>query len=196
MARDAAAPWAEQALMTAEDLKVLPDSAWQYELVRGRLVRMPPSGLEHGALALRLGAALLHFVSERELGLVTGAETGFLLNPPGEPDTVLAPDVAFISASRLPAPNAREWKTFPRLCPDLVVEIASPSQHRPEMAVKAKLWIASGASLVWVIWPDIRQVDVWNSTPAAQMRTLEGSQALDGEPVLPGFTLPIASLWK
>lgn len=182
--------------MTAGDLMALSDGAWQYELVQGRLVRMPPGGLEHGALALRLGAALLHFVDEGELGLVTGAETGFLVSPLGEPDTVLAPDIAFISASRVPASDAREWKGFPRLCPDFVVEIASPGQHRPEMAVKAKLWLASGASLVWVIWPGMRQVDVWSPTPAAQMRTLEDSQVLDGESVLPGFSLPIASLWK
>jgi hypothetical protein len=64
------------------------------------------------------------------------------------------------------------------------------------MTVEAKLWLASGASLVWVIWPGVRQVDVWNPTPPAEMRTLEGSQVLDGESVLPGFSLPIASLWK
>lgn len=196
MARDAAAPWAEQVLMTAEDLMALPDGARHYELVQGRLVRMPPTGLEHGALALRLGAALLQFADEGELGLVTGAETGFLVSPPGEADTVLAPDIAFISASRLPPANTQDWKGFPRLCPDLVVEIASPTQYRPEMAVKAQLWLRAGASLVWVIWPSVRQVDIWHSDPAAQMTTLEGSQLLDGERVLPGFTFPITRLWR
>jgi Uma2 family endonuclease len=151
MARDAAAPWAEEVLVTAEDLMALSDEGWHYELVQGRLVCMPPTGLEHGAIGVRLSAALLQFVDEGGLGLVTGAETGFLLSQLGEPDTVLAPDIAFIAANRLPASESREWKVFPRLSPDLVVEIASSSQHRPEMAVKAKLWLGASVPLVWVI---------------------------------------------
>ena len=182
--------------MTADDLMALPDEAWQYELVKGRLVRMSPTGLEHGALTMRLGSALLQFVDERGLGVVTGAETGFLLSQPGEPDTVLAPDIAFIAAHRLPAPDAREWKVFPRLSPDLVVEIASPSQHRTEMAIKAKLWLGAGVPLLWVVWPSTRQVDVWHSDPTIEMRTLEGSDLLDGETVLPGFEYPISRLWR
>jgi Uma2 family endonuclease len=190
------APWAEQVLVTADDLLLLSDKAWHYELVQGRLVRMSPAGLDHGALEMWLGSVLLHFVDENELGLVSGGEPGFLLSQPGEPDTVLAPDVAFISADRLPAPDAREWKGFPRLAPDLVVEIASPSQYRPEMAVKAKLWLDAGVRLVWIVWPASRQVDVWRSAPAVEVRTLDGSDVLDGEDVLPGFTFPIAQLWR
>lgn len=194
MVRDEA-PWAEEVLMTAEDLMALPDDAWRYELVHGRLVRMPPTGFEHGDLGLRLGAALLKFVEERELGRVVGAETGFLVSRPGEPDTVLAPDIAYVAASRVPARDSTDWRGFPRLAPDLVVEIASPSQYGPEMAVKAKLWLEAGARLVWVIWPSARQVDVWQSDPAFGMRMIEGAEVLDGGPVLPGFSYPLARLW-
>lgn len=195
MPRDAAAPWAEEVLATAEDLVALPDEGWHYELVQGRLVRMPPTGLEHGAIVARLTAALLQFVDEHGLGLVAGAETGFLLSRPGEPDTVLAPDIAFIAADRLPAPGTQAWKTYPRLAPDLVAEIASPSQHRPELAIKAKLWLGAGVRLLWVIWPDMRQVDIWHSGPTTHMRTVEGSDVLEGQPVLPGFTFPLTRLW-
>lgn len=196
MLRDAAAPWAEPVLTSADDLWALSDEAWQYELVRGRLVRMPPTGLEHGALELRLGSVLLQFVDNGGLGLVTGAETGFLLSLPGEPDTVLAPDIAFIAAHRVPAPDTRGWQGFPRLAPDLVVEIASSSQYRPEMAAKVKLWLGAGVPLVWVIWPGTRQVDVWHAAPEIETATLEGSDELDGDTVLPGFRYSIARLWR
>lgn len=195
MARDAAAPWAEQVLMTADDLMALPEDAWHYELVQGRLVRTRLSSFERGVMGGRLATALAQFIEERGTGAVAAAQTGFLVSKVGEPDTVLAPDLAFVSPERVPAPGTREWRGFPRLAPDLVVEIASPSQHRPQMEVKARLWLDAGAELVWVIWPGLRQLDVWKSDPAPEMRTLEDSDALDGESVLPGFTFPIAGLW-
>lgn len=195
MARDAAAPWAEEVLVTAQDLMALSGETGRYELVQGRLVRMPPTGLEHGALALRLGSALLRFVDQDGFGLVTGAETGFLLSRPGAPDTVLAPDIAFIAANRVPAAGSADWTQFPRLTPDLVVEIASPSQHRPEVAIKAEVWLDAGVRLLWVVWPGTRQVDVWRPDRAVQCATLEGEDLLDGHSVLPGFTFPIAHLW-
>jgi Uma2 family endonuclease len=144
---------------------------------------------------VRLSAALFQFVNGHGLGVVAGPETGFLLSKAGEPDTVLTPDIAFIRTDRVPAPDTRDWKGFPRLAPDLVVEIASPSQHRPEMAVKAKLWLDAGAQLVWVIWPSARQVDVWSADHGRELKTLEGSDVLEGGTVLPGFTFPVAQLW-
>jgi Uma2 family endonuclease len=145
---------------------------------------------------MRFGAALLQFVEEHALGLVAGAETGFLVSSPEEPDTVLAPDLAFIAADRLPVPDAREWKVFPRLPPDLVVEVASPSQRRPALSAKANQWLDAGVSLVWVIWPTTRQVDVWHAGPEVEVKTLSGSEVLRGEPVLPGFAFPMSRLWR
>jgi len=82
----------------------------------------------------------------------------FLLSRPNEPDTVLAPDLAFIPAARTPEPGSPDWRGFPRLAPDLVVEIASPRQSRPDLTVKARLWLRVGVQLVWVVWPAAHQV--------------------------------------
>lgn len=196
MVVDAVAPWAELVLFTAEDLAALPDDAWHYELVQGRLVRMPPSGLDHGGISVTLAAAVKRFVDDRALGFVAGAETGFNVTRPGEPETVLAPDAAFITAAHVPPPGSRERRGFPHLAPDLVVEVASPSQHRPEMAAKAKLWLAVGVRLVWVVWPDRRQVEVWEQANPDEPRTLGSSDELNGGEVLPGFRYSLAQLWQ
>ncbi len=189
------APWAETVLLTAEDLMARADDSWRYELVEGRLVRMPPSGYEHSHVAGNLFIALRSFVGAHDLGTLTLPETGFLLSRINEPDTVLAPDLAFISAARTPVRGSQDWKGFPRLAPDLIVEIASPSQGRPEMAAKARRWLKAGVRLAWVVWPVTHQVDVWQPGAGAPVLTLEEADQLEGGEVLPGFTYPVARLF-
>lgn len=181
-------------LMTADDLLMLPDDGWRYELVEGRLVRMPPTNLEHSDICGNLYMALRRFVDQRRLGRVTMPETGFTISPPGQPDTVQAPDLAFIQSERLAHLGGRGARTFPRLAPDLVVEIASPSQHRPEMAEKSRLWLSAGVRLVWVVWPARQEVDVW-VPESADPRTLGADGVLRGEDVLPGLEIPVSALW-
>jgi Uma2 family endonuclease len=194
MALDALAPWAEPVLYTAEDLQSFADGEWRYELVQGRVVRMPPTNLEHSDICGILYLALRAHVDERRLGRVVMPETGFIVSDPGEPDTVLAPDLAFVREGRLPGQGSDTARVFPRLAPDLVVEVASPSQHRPEMAAKAQLWLSAGARVVWVVWPDVREIDVWLGGESAPS-TLAGDDLLDGRDVLPGFALSVARLW-
>jgi hypothetical protein len=113
MVLDALAPWAEPALLTANDLMARADDSWRYELVEGRLVRMPPSGYEHSHVAGTLFMVLRSFVDAHELGTVTLPETGFLVSRGDEPDTVLAPDLAFIAAARASVRGSQNWKGFP-----------------------------------------------------------------------------------
>jgi Uma2 family endonuclease len=194
MALDTLAPWAEPVLHTVEDLQRLVGDNWRYELVQGTLVRMPPTNLEHSDICGTLYIALRAHVDALDLGRVIMPETGFILSDSGEPDTVLAPDLAFVRAGRLPDPGSDTARRFPRLAPDLVVEVASPSQRRPEMAAKATLWLSAGASAVWVVWPDVREVDVWLGRREAPT-TLGSDGTLDGGDVLPGFALPVVRLW-
>ena len=189
MVSDTVAPWAEPVLYTAEDLARLPEDGWRYELVQGRLVRMAPTGFEHSEVAGPLHVALYSFVKEQGLGKVTMPDTGFVLSQPGEPDTVLAPDLAFIERAKVPASTSRG---FIHVVPDLVIEIASPSQHHPELATKARLWLAASTRLVWVIWPAERSVEVWEAG-ATEPRLV--TDELDGQDVLPGFHYPLRELF-
>jgi len=201
MLRDASAPWAEPVAATetgatAEDLIARAGDTWRYELVQGKLVRMPPTGYEHGNVALNLLRAVDGFVEANGLGRVSPPETGFLVSRPGEPDTVLAPDLAFVSAARTPVRGSLDWKGFPRLAPDLVVEIASPSQGQPELAAKARVWLKAGVRLVWIVWPVIHRVDVWQPGVDEPTDTLEDTDQLEGGDVLPGFTCAVARLFR
>lgn len=188
-----AAPWAEPALLTADQLLALPEDGYRYELVEGRLVRMSPTGFEHGAIVLAMLREIDRFVQEHALGTVSPAETGFLISSPSQPDVVLAPDLAFIEAVRAPTPTSPEWKKFPRLIPDLVVEVASPSQGRSEMAAKVRVWLEAGVRIAWLVLPDDRMVEVWRSGAPAQALPIGGE--LQGEDVLPGFTIPVGRLF-
>lgn len=188
---EALAPWAEPVLMTADELLRRPEDGWRYELVEGRLVRMSPTGWKHGQIVSALFFALAGFVEEQRLGQVIPAETGFWISPPGEPDTVLAPDLAFIRVGREPDVALAG---FPRLAPDLVVEVASPSQGRAELGAKALRWLSGGARVVWVVLPEPRVVEVWRGTGID--RSVSAVEDLSGDEVLPGFVLPVRRLFS
>lgn len=200
------APWAEivpdvERALTADDLLGWPENPafpWRYELVDGRLVRMVPPGFEHGEVTQDLASALHSFSKPRRLGVVTAAETGFRLPLPGSGDTVFAPDIAFTSAARLvgqPERGTAGRRRYLNVAPDLAVEIASPDQHRPEMAEKARKYLAGGVRLVWIVWLNTREVDVWQAGSAQPVATLTRTDTLDGLDVLPGFTYRIAELF-
>ena len=140
-----AAPWSGRA-MTAEELFDLPDDSWRYALVRGELQRMTPAGFRHGAVIMNVAAPLGHHVKTHQLGVVCGAETGFVLAR--RPDTVLAPDVAFVRRERIAASG--QPVTFWEGAPDLAVEVTSPGDTRPEMARRwPRGWRPGPASSGW-----------------------------------------------
>jgi Uma2 family endonuclease len=194
------APWAEIVRgvepMTVAEFAKMPDDEWQYELVDGVLVRMPLSGGEASSIAVRLLSRLAVYVEDHGLGVVTGADGGFVIDPIRRPDTELGPDVAFVQASRVPPRTSPEYARAWPLAPDLAVEVASPSQYRPEMTEKVLQYLAAGTRLVWLVWPRYRQVDVWRSGDTKPSATLQSGEILDGEDVVPGFSYPVAKLFS
>jgi Uma2 family endonuclease len=181
--------------MTVNELLALPQDEWMYELVEGSLVRMPASGGAASRIAVRLASALNQFVEPGDLGAVTGADGEYDLTQPGDAqETALAPDAAFVRADRVPPRNSPEYDKAWRLAPDLVAEVVSPNQYRPEMAEKAKRYLAAGVRLVWIIWPKYQQVEVWRQGDVQASTTLGVGDQLDGLDVLPGFTYPVGRL--
>jgi Uma2 family endonuclease len=180
---------------TANMLERLPDDGWQYELVEGRVVRMPPPGPDHGHISWLIVQPLGTYVEVHGLGEIYVGETGWDLTRRGERrNTVLASDVAVVRSERLPLPPPRRGKTYRPIAPDLVVEIASPTQYRPELSDKAQRWLDRGVRLVWVIWPEWREVDEW--TPGAtEPLTLQDDDTLHGGDIVPGFSLALSQIW-
>lgn len=175
--------------MTAEELFRLPDDNLRHALVRGELQRMAAAGFRHGAVIMNVAGPLSQHVKARGLGVVCGAETGFVLER--DPDTVLAPDVAFVRRERIPA--AALPATFWEGPPDLAVEVTSPGDTRREVEDKVASWLAAGTHLVWVVDP--KHVTVTIHEPDGTPRRLEGSGVLQGEPLFPGFRLPLTDIF-
>ncbi len=179
----------ETHLMTAEDLLELPEDHMRHELIEGELRTMPPAGHEHGSLGSELFLSLGNHVKANRLGKVYLAETGFTVSR--EPDTVLAPDVAFVSTERLNLIHRREGY-FPGV-PDLAVEVISPSDRYSEVEEKVKSWLQHGTRMVIVVDPRTETLKVYRSPSDVQILTREDT--LECGDVIPGWTLSLAELF-
>ena len=180
---------AHQTNTAANLLALSKDSSHRYELIKGEVIVMSPAGAKHGDIALEIGARIRIHATDHQFGRAFGAETGFLIDR--NPDTVRAPDAAFVSQARLRETGVPA--TYFPGAPDLAVEVVSPGDTAGEVEEKVQMWLAHGASLVWVIHPAPRTVTVFRSDGSANV--LHDDDLLDGEAVLPGFTFPIARLF-
>jgi len=178
-----------QHLLTAEEFTALPREGLRLELVRGEIHAMPPAFEDHGRTAMRLGVVLGQYVLANSLGEIYAAETGFLIAR--DPDTVRAPDAAFIQASR--APRQDEPPGWVRVMPDLVVEVVSSGDRATEVAEKMRTWLDVGVRLVWVVYPTRKVIEAHR--PGQPALTLGVDDALDGYDVVPGFTAPVARVF-
>ncbi|HKQ52273.1 MAG TPA: Uma2 family endonuclease [Pyrinomonadaceae bacterium] len=175
--------------MTADELLKLPRGRFRYELIKGELITMSPAGSERGALAAGIAALLVQYVRANKLGIVFGAETGFKIAE--NPDTVLAPDTAFISRENIPESGIPK-KYWPG-APDLAVEVLSPGDTAREVEVKVGRWLSAGARLVWTINPKHKSVTVYRA--AKESDTLSETDELDGEDVVPGFRCQVSEIF-
>lgn len=180
-------------LMTAEELFELPDtvqgSSRFYELIRGELRTMSPTGGTHGILVAELTTDLTIFVRAGNLGYVFGAECGFKLA--GDPDTVVAPDISFVHRGRLD--GVENVDKFLPLAPDLAIEVLSPSNTVAQIDEKIEELLAAGTEAVWIVNPKRRTITVYRARVAPQMWTEK--QILEAGEPLPGFRLDLAKLF-
>ncbi|MDT4898998.1 MAG: hypothetical protein QOH25_4075 [Acidobacteriota bacterium] len=174
---------------TADELFMMPHDGFRYELVKGELVRMSPTGGKHGILTARITLALAQYVEANGLGETLGAETGFILAT--NPDTVRAPDAAFVSRERIPPGDFPE-KFWPG-APDLAVEVISPSDTLYEVEEKIEEYLEAGVKLIWIINPKKRTITIYQSNIEPQ--TLTEADTLDGREVVPGFQYSLARLF-
>ena len=180
----------ETQLLTADDLLRLHSEGVRGELIMGVLHKKVASGLEHGQVVLNLGAPLHQFVKAHRLGRVIASDSGILLAR--DPDTVREPDVAFISAERMPL-DVRE-RRYSEVVPDLVVEVVSPNDRPIPVFDKAQMWLRHGARLVWIADPETRTIlALPQSGPA---RTYAEADTLDGGDVLPDFSCAVRDIFE
>ena len=175
--------------VTADELWAMPDDGWRYELVTGELIRMSPTGQEHGILTFNLALLLGNYIKSQKLGVVCAAETGFKLS--SDPDTVRAPDIAFISHERYDkvGRTPKYWEG----APDLAVKVLSPSDTVKHVEDKVAEWLESGSRMVWVVSPKLHTVTVYRSL--TDIRVLTKMDRLNGGDVIPGFEISIAEIF-
>ena len=176
--------------MTAEQLLELPDDGMRHELVEGELKPMTPAGSEHGRVAAQVGARIRGYVEEQPIW-VRPTLPRRVSSCGRAPDTVLAPDVAFVAHARL---SARRLSGFAEMAPDLVVEVVSPWDRASEVSAKAADVARCRRPPRLGRRPAGPAATVHH--PGGQDTVLREDGMLDGEDVLPGFRLPLASILR
>jgi Uma2 family endonuclease len=175
---------------TVEALEQSEAPAGRYELINGELVEMCPSGDKASSSANLFAFFITGHVRPRRLGRVYSADGGFVLFP--GLDLVRVPDVAFVRADRLPPESERD--KFPRLAPDLVVEVISPTDSMASVLDKVKMWLDAGVRLLWLADPRARTVTVY--VPGREPNLLNEQDELTGGDVLPGFRVRVADCFE
>jgi Uma2 family endonuclease len=151
-------------------------------------VREPPS-THHGRIQSTLNFLVAGFVRAHQAGAVFGQDTGFKIA--SDPDTVRAPDLAFVRRERLALISPRG---FAALAPDLVAEILSPGDRPGEVLATIGEWLEAGVEIVWLIDPDRRTAQVYRSDGSVAAVAPDGT--LEGESVLPGLSVVLAELFE
>ena len=156
----------------------------------GEILIMPPGGLETSFRNCDLTAQLANWAEEDGRGKSFGSDAEFIL-PTG---AARSPSTSWVSNEKLAALSAAEKRKFPRVCPEFVVELLSPSDRLPAARAKMDEWIANGVQLGWLLDPDRRTAIVYR--PARAPETLLNPAQLEGEGPVAGFVLELADIWN
>jgi Uma2 family endonuclease len=162
-----------------------------YEVVNGKCLELPPMGFYECGIASILGYFLEHFARTNRLGRVR-VETLFHLDSAFGLER--RPDVAFVSYKRWPRKRKLPLTNAAEVVPDLAVEVICPTNLALDVLTKIQEYFRCGVQLVWVIFPILNQVHVYQSP--TDVRILKQADELDGGNVLPGFRLPVATLFE
>lgn len=193
------APWGEYdpffGPLTVEQFEQLPATdGWQLELHAGRVIAVPGPGSDHADIQDNFAQTLGAFLRANQLGRLSG--TGcYNLPLPGTTEELLCPDLSYVVPARKAAMPRRG--SYLVGAPDLVIEIASPSDSHPAMLRKVGVYLRAGVPLVWVVWPATQTIDIWRpAQPQLPTATVSLSDMLDGQEVIPGFQCPVAGIFE
>ena len=180
-------------LLTAADLAAMPDELpsgpVNFELHNGRLVPMSPTGGRHGNLQARLSKEFIVQGEDKGLGQ-TYSEAGVIIRR--KPDTVVGPDVAFVTKRSTPIRESKEG--YLETIPELVVEIRSKNDTRAFLDEKISDYLQAGVKLVWLVDPEVNKVHEHRQNQPS--REFGVNDSLTCEDIIPGFSLPLAALFR
>jgi Uma2 family endonuclease len=177
-------------LVTAEQLFQMPDDGKRRELIRGRLIEMSPVGGQHGYVVSNVDFLIKQYVRQQRLGVVLVGDPGVVLER--APDTVRAPDLAYYSHARWT--QVADPTRYLEVCPELVVEVVSPSDRPGEVREKVQAWRTFGVALIWVVDPQRLTVAAHQADGSVVVIGQDGE--VDGATVLPGFRAPVRAFFE
>jgi Uma2 family endonuclease len=172
---------------TAEDLLNFREPGKTAELLRGVLIVREPSSTSHGKTAAELLYRVMHHVKAQDLGAVFAQDTGFKIGR--DPDTVRAPDVAFVAKARL---DQIAERGYAEVAPDWIAEILSHGDRPGEVLDKIGQWLDAGVRLVWVIDPLHRHASIYRADGSISI--VGPGEDLQGEDVIPAFRCPLREI--
>ncbi|MEO6043218.1 MAG: Uma2 family endonuclease [Tepidiformaceae bacterium] len=173
--------------VTPEDLLNTEDGD-RFELIDGKLVERN-MGQKSSGLALVINSRIVGTVP-RNIAWVGQSDTGFRIFP--DPSMVRSANGSYTSRNRLP--GGVPFEGYSTVAPELVLEVVSPNDKADDVGAKALLWLRAGVAVVWVVYPAGRYVQVWRATGEIVVRRED--DVLDGEDVIPGFTMPVADIFE
>jgi Uma2 family endonuclease len=177
-----------EALMNAAEFGQRPDPGHPEELVRGRIIAMPPPDRRHGRVGLKVGRILDTFVEEHDPGRVMSNDSGVITEH--DPDTVRGADIAYYSYARMPrGPLAPGYG--PEV-PELVIEVRSEGDTWPEIQIKVGEYLLAGVLKVVVLDPARRRAHVYSADQPPEILNPEEELTLPG--LLEGFRVPVHRL--
>jgi Uma2 family endonuclease len=184
-------------LLTAKDLATDPLPDARTELVRGRLLVREPVGYRHGDIVVRIVVAIsAHLAIEQAnsgsaspRGRLVAGDVGFALQK--NPDTVRAPDVAFIRLERCPP---TDLQGYPEFAPDLAIEVRSPSERAGGVLARVADLLNAGTQMVWIVDAVRREARIYRADGSETI--LSANESLLGEDLLPGLVIPLVDLFN
>ena len=176
--------------------KANPDAVLELS-ASGQLISMTPTGGDTGSRNTALLFALQSYARQTNAWKAFDSSTGFRLSD----GSVLSPDASLVRLERWRGLDPEQRRGFPPLCPDLVVELASPSDQGPRglsaLRQKMRSYLNNGALLGWLLLPEEQAVEIWQAdSPSSEPVRLVRASQLDGSPLLPGFCLDLRDIWE
>ena len=178
-------------LFTIEEYVRLPDDGRKTELIRGRVVEVPPTYPYHGRVCFKVAKLVDNFVEAGKLGRVITNDSGVVTER--DPDTLRGADVCYYSFMRLPA-GSMPKNAYLDVMPELVFEVRSPSDRRSQVLAKVTEYLTAGVTVVCVMNPESGTAVVYrdNQDPESFASDVE----LVFPDLLPGFRVPMSQFFE
>jgi len=168
------------------DRLVEPDEL-RYELDEGELIEMTKPHVGHNRVVMKMTRALLQYLEKNPAGELFTSDSLYVLGP----TTLRIPDLSFLLAARASKIDPAKHLEG---APDLAIEVLSPSDQAAAIRRKMKQYFAAGSRVVWLVYPELREIEVWESA-SGPVHVLGEGATLESRDLLPGFSLPVSSLF-